>query len=82
MKNYEKAAGTGEHHSKAIVAYEELVEHNPYNHQYWIELIHLYDKAGDYHRAQWAIQQGKKTQRYFPDILALSRDIKQPVASE
>jgi spermidine synthase len=76
----ESKSGDGENLAKAIALFEELVNHNPYKYQYWIDLIHLYDRAGDYDRAQWAIRQGKKTQRYFTDILALTRDEKQPVA--
>jgi tetratricopeptide (TPR) repeat protein len=76
----ESQSGDGENLAKAIALFEELVDHNPYKYQYWVDLIHLYDRAGDYDRAQWAIRQGKKTQRYFTDILALTRDAKQPVA--
>ena len=54
-----------------ITFYEELVQANPYDANYWIELIKLYEKTGQSKKSARAINKGRKTHRYFDALLAM-----------
>ena len=54
-----------------ILFYEELVQANPYDANYWIELIKLYEKTGHRRKSAWAIKKGRKTHQYFDALLAM-----------
>lgn len=54
-----------------ISFYEELVQVNPYDANYWIELIKLYGKTGAQEKWVWAVREGRKTHQYFDTMLAM-----------
>ncbi len=54
-----------------ISFYEELVQVNPYDANYWIELIKLYGKTGAQEKLVWAIREGRKTHQHFDTMLAM-----------
>lgn len=61
----------GDKLDKSIEAYEALVRANPYQYQYWSDLISMYRAKGDEEKARHAIKQAKGTIPDFVDLLRL-----------
>ncbi|MBI4355672.1 MAG: fused MFS/spermidine synthase [Candidatus Omnitrophica bacterium] len=55
--------------SPAIAVYEQLIAINPYHAQYWVDLVHLYNKHGDTEQALRAIYRARRRHPYFLALL-------------
>lgn len=62
-----------------ITAFEELVRRNPYRPEHWMNLCRLYAKQRNLAKLRWAVRQGMRIDRFFPERMktfgdALERD--------
>lgn len=54
----------------AIVAMQDLTNRNPHRAKYWVELLVLYDAAGNERMYAKALTKARKSDRFFDTLLS------------